>query len=127
MAKKALVNPTVKVNNIAVGIVPNSVKYNEGLGEQVVRTQVSGSTVETVYSDNAETKISKVGFQVYNEPEIIEQIRVWKTSENNNLIVLQDDDGFSRTFQNQALTGDYEVNLGSDATIEIEFMGDPAV
>lgn len=126
MSNKALVNPTVNVNNQAVFIIANSCTYNEGKGEQTVTTQVSGSNVETVFSDNAETKMSKVAFELSNTPANIETARLWKSLENNNGIIIQDDSGFTRTFTNMTLTNDYEVNLGTGGNIPLEFMGDPA-
>lgn len=126
MGQKALVNPTVNVNNQAVFIIPNSCMYTEGKGEQTVSTQVSGSNVETVLSDNAETKMSKVSFELSNTPANIETARLWKSLENNNGIIIQDDSGFTRTFTNMTLTADYEVNLGTGGNIPIEMMGDPA-
>lgn len=125
MANKALANPTVVINNTSVPVVPNSVKFKEGLGEQNVRTQASGNNVQTVFSDNAEGKMGMVGFSIYNTPENISLARTWKTNLNENAITLTGTN-FSRTFTNMALTSDYEVNLGSDTVIDIEFIGDPA-
>jgi len=122
----ALSNPTLVINNIAVPYVPNSIKFKEGLGEQNVRVQsAGGGSLQSVFSDNAESKISMVGFSVYPTPENIALVKGWKQLANANAISLTDTN-FSRTFANMALTSDYDVNLGADTTIDIEFMGDAA-
>jgi hypothetical protein len=124
---KRLANPTLIVNNLATMVVPNSIKYREGTGEQTVTTQAAGNTIQTVFADNAETKMSFLGFSLTNTPENIALVRGWKNLTNANAATLSGEGGFSRAFNNMAVTNDYDVNLGSDTTIDIEMMGDPAV
>jgi hypothetical protein len=124
---KRLANPTLTVNNLATMVVPNSIKYREGTGEQTVTTQAAGNTIQTVFADNAETKMSFLGFSLTNTPENIATVRAWKNLTNANAATLSGEGGFSRAFNNMAVTNDYDVNLGSDTTIDIEMMGDPAV
>lgn len=124
---KRLANPTLVMNNLATMVVPNSVKYREGTGEQTVTTQAAGNTIQTVFADNAETKMSFLGFSLTNTPENIALVRGWKNLTNANAATLSGEGGFSRAFNNMAVTNDYDVNLGSDTTIDIEMMGDPAV
>lgn len=127
MSSVAIANPTVIVNNNTVAIVPNSAKFKEGFGEQNLRTASSGgNSVQTVYSDNIETKMSGVTFEVFNTADNIALLRTWKLNKNKNAVSITGD-GLSRTFQSCAFISDYEVNLGSDTTIEVEFKGDPAV
>ncbi len=129
MASRAISTPSVIINNIAIAIVPNSLKYTEGLGESVMRTQsAGGGTVDVVYSINAESRMSKLSFEILNTADNIDLARGWKTNENQNAISLVDSQSnLSRNFANMALTSDYEVNLGADTTISIEFMGNGAV
>lgn len=129
MASRAISTPSVIINNIPIGIVPNSLKFTEGFGEQTMRTQsAGGGTVDVVYSLNAESLMSKVSFEMINTAENVALARGWKSNLNDNAISLIDSaTGFSRNFANMALTTDYEVNLGADTTISIEFMGDRAV
>jgi hypothetical protein len=125
---KALANPTLVGNNVAVPIMPNSLTFREGTGEQTMRAQsAGGSSVQTVYSKNVEGNISFLKFSLSNTPENIELAREWKNLENANSFQLTGDGGFSRAFNNMALTNDYEVNLGADTVIDIEMMGDPAI
>lgn len=130
----ALANPTVTVNNEAWKVVPNSVKFTEGLGEQNMRAASSGgANTEQVYSQNVENNFSKVTAQFFPDPEQIDKIRAVKVNNNNNLIVLTGnvtDKGvvksLKRSFTNAAILTDYDVELGADTVIEIEFQSDPA-
>lgn len=127
MTKVKLSNPTIVINNIAVPIVPNSFSFTEGFGEQDLKVQSSGGgSVQTVLSSNVETNLSMVKFSIHNTAENIDLARTWKTNLNRNAISITGE-GLSRSINNAALTNDYEVKLGSDATIDVEFKGDPAV
>jgi hypothetical protein len=123
----ALSNPTVVVNNLATPIVPNSFTFTEGLGEQTVRTQSSGGgSVQTVFSNNVETNKSMVKFSLYNTAENIDLIKLWKQNADVNAISVTGE-GLSRSFSGAALISNYEVNLGSDTTIDVEFESKPAI
>lgn len=125
---KTLANPTLVVNNVAIPIVPNSLKFKGGQGEQDVLVQsAGGGSVQTVYSENVETNMSLVAFSIRNTPENIEIQLDWKTLKNANAIEITGDGGFSRSFNNMAHTNDPDINLGADTPIDIEFKGDPAV
>ncbi len=130
----AIANPQVTINNIAVSVVPNSVSYTEGFGEQTIRAaSTGGSSVEQVFSQNIESNFSKVMFGIFPTPENIASARVWKTNLNANVITITGDvtsngvtTSFQRTFTNAAILNDYDVPLGSDTTIELEFQSDAA-
>lgn len=130
-----LANPQVTVNNEAVAIVPNSVTYTEGFGEQTMRAaSAGGASVEQVFSQNIETNFSMVKFEVYNDPQTIALVRSWKVAGNQNVVTVTGTvvDGISvntllRTFSKAAILNDFEVALGADTTIEVEFKSDAAV
>lgn len=125
---KRLADATLIINNVAVFVVPNSISFDEGLGEQSVDPQsAGGGVVQGVYSDNVEGKKSSLKFSVFNTPEAIELAKDWKLLQNANAATLSAPGGFSRAFNNMAVTNNYEVNLGADTNIDIEMMGDPAV
>jgi len=127
MAKIALANPTFIVNNASIRIVPNSGMYTEGFGEQNVRTQSGGGgDVETIISDNAETKKSNVKFSLFPTSENIALARQFKANVSNNAIQIISD-GFERTIGNAIVINDYEVNLGADTQIDLEFEGSASV
>lgn len=121
-------NPTVIINNSVLPIIPNSVTYTEGFGEQEIKVQsAGGGSIQTVLSTNVETNCSMFKCSIHNTADNIELARTYKTNENNNAITITGDTGFSRAFNNAALISDYEVGLGSDSNIELEFKSDPAV
>ena len=127
MSKVKLSNPTIVINNNSVPIVPNSFSYTEGLGEQELKVQsAGGGSVQTVLSNNVETNMSMVKFSLHNTAENIDLARTWKVNGNNNAISITGE-GLNRAINNAAVTNDYEVNLGADTTIDLEFKGDAAV
>lgn len=128
----ALADASVEINNSPVAIVPNSITYTEGKGEQTMRSASSGGgSVEQVFSNNIEMNFSMVKFQLFNDIDSIEDARKWKTARNQNTVSISgktpDGKKITRTFKQAAILNDYEVNLGSDTTIEIEFKSNPAV
>lgn len=128
----ALANASIVVNNEPVSIVPNSIKFTEGKGEQNMRAASSGGgSVEQVFSSNVETNFSMLSFSMFNDIDSIESARAWKSLSNQNVIQLSgktpDGKTLTRTFSQAAILNDYEVELGSDTTFEIEFKSNPAV
>lgn len=128
----ALADPSLIMNNEPVAIVPNSLTFTEGKGEQTMRAaSTGGGGIESVYSNNVETNLSMLKFSVYNDPETIEILRGWKNNSNQNVGVVtgktSDGKTLRRTFNRAGLITDYEVALGADTTIEVEFKSSPAV
>lgn len=128
----ALSDASVVINNALFGIVPNTISFTEGKGEQNVRVASGGGgAVSLVYSRNVETNYSNLKFELYNVPDVINAVRAIKSNLNQNTISVsgQTPDGklFTRTFKESALTADYEVTLGADTTIALEFMTAAAV
>lgn len=129
---EVLANPSVVVNNEPVAIVPNSVTYTEGKGEQNMRAaSTGGGGVEQVFSENVETNFSMVKFTVYNDPESVNLARTWKNNKNRNVVVISgktsDGSKLRRTFNMAAILNDYEVALGSETEVPLEFKSNPAV
>jgi len=128
---KPLSNIAVTVNNDPIAIVPNSASYTEGFGEQNMRAaSIGGASVEQVFSQDLESTFSMVKFEVYPDIETVKLLRSWKSNGNSNTVVLTgavDGVSFRRTFKKAAILNDYEVSLGSDTTVEIEFKSDAAV
>ena len=127
-----LADPSIVVNDAPINIVPNSVVYKEGAGEQLVRAASTGggNTVQ-VYSNNVETNFGMVKFEFFPSPDLIEFFRGVKKNLNNNVVVLTgtttDGQTLRRTFNRASILNDYEVNIGSDTTVEVEFNSDPAI
>lgn len=125
-------DPSVVVNNEPVGIVPGSVKFSDGDGEYKMRAQSTGNgNVEQVFSIDVTTKFSALKFSLYNDITSIENARKWKRNLNANVVTVtgKDPSGatFTRTFTKAAILNDYEVELGSDSSFELEFASKSAV
>jgi hypothetical protein len=125
-----LTDVTVIVNNETVGIIPNSLKWTEGFGEQAVRAvSIGGGKTEQVFANDLESNYSKVSFDLPSTVQNIELARGWKTNTNANTVsvMAENADGpVVRTFTQAALTADYEVEIGVDSNIPIEFMTNSA-
>lgn len=124
-----LSTPTIMIDNIAYNIIPNSFKFTEGLGEQMVRTQSSGGgQVAVVVARNVETNKSKISFSLEPTQVNIEQIKAVKASLDLHVITAFDNRiGFTRTFQQAVCTKDYDVALGADTPMDLEFESAPAI
>ena len=125
MGEVQLAEATVIVNNEAIGIVPNTLKFSEGLGEQSVHPlSVGGGKTEQVFANNLESAFSRVMFEVRTTVDNIALVRDWKQNGNQNVVQVAAEAGgkqMTRTFNQAALTADYEVEIGSDTTMSIEF------
>lgn len=127
-----LSDPTVIINNNTVTIMPNSLVFTEGLGEQNMRAgSTGGGGVEQIYSNNLESNFSTIKFDLPADIDRVELAREWKVLQNANLVQIigttTDGKVLTRTFQNAAILNDYEVALGSDTVIPIEFKASPAI
>lgn len=127
-----LSDATVMVNNNVVAVEPNSVVFTEGFGEQNIRAaSVGGGNVEQIYSKNVESSFAMVKFELPATVDAIELAREWKANLNQNLVQIvgstPDGKTLSRTFSQAALINDYEVALGSDTSIPVEFKANKAI
>lgn len=122
---------TLIVNDEAVGIVPNTLAYTEGEGEQSVRAMsIGGGKVEQVYSRDLSTSISMLKFSLPVTIENIKLARKWKTNQNQNVAQIAGstvDGDITRTFTQAAVVNDYEVPIGSETDIEIEIKSNAAI
>jgi len=127
-----LTDAALIANNEVVGIVPNSLKYTEGYGEQEVRTiSVGGGKVESLYSNNVETSLSQLNFEL---PTIVDNValaRGWKENQNRNVFQIAgttpDGKRITRTFTQAAVVNDYDVEIGSDTSIAIEVKANASI
>lgn len=122
-----LLNPQVIINNVPVGVIPNSISYTEGLGEQIVRVfSAGGNNFQTAFGNNVESNMSTLKFSLIPTSDNVAIARVWKIRGNDNSITISDDN-FTRTFRQAALLNNYEVNTSQDGNIDLEFTGLTAV
>ena len=126
-----LSDAAVEVNNDVVAVVPNSVVFDEGFGEQTVRAaSVGGGAVQQVFSNNVETSFSTVKFDIFATVENIALARGWKAGTNTNLVQIAGrtvDGTMTRTFTQASLMNNYEVPVSSDGVISLEFKANKAI
>ena len=120
-----LTDATVEVEDTPVPVMPDSVSFTEGMGEQSMRAaSVGGGRIEAIYSNDLSMAFATVKFDMPATVELIEKAKKWKGAQNNSTITISGGSGgqkITRTFNRAALTADYEVNLGPDSVISIEF------
>jgi len=126
-----LSDAAVLVNDEVVAIVPNSLKFTEGFGEQQVRAaSVGGGAVEQIFSNDVETALSKVMFDIHTTPDNVEMQKTWKANGNKNVVAIAgatDEGETTRTFTQAAMTNDPEIEIGTEGVINIEFMSNAAI
>jgi len=126
MSYKTMANPTVEVNNDVIAIVPGSLSFNSGYGENKVKVASAGGNSKELYiSQDVETQLGVVTFKLISAKHNIDKIDEWVklTSElNGNTINLSNAD-FTRAFTEMAVVNNPEVGSGTDAEVEIKFEG----
>lgn len=126
-----LSDATVLANNEAIAIEPNTLKFTEGGGEQKMRAaSVGGGKAEQVYSKDMEGRFSKLMFELPSTPEMIELVRSWKFNDNQNVFQIAgstSEGELARTFTQAAILNNYEVEIGSETTINVEISSNPAI
>lgn len=126
-----LTDATLLANDEAVGIMPNSLVYTEGSGEQEIRAMSIGDgKVEQVFSRNLESNFSTLKFELPTTVDNVKLARKWKDNGNQNVfqIVSSTADGeVTKTFTQAAVTNDYEVPFGTETSIAIEVKANAAI
>jgi hypothetical protein len=126
-----LADAVVRVNDEVWAIVPNSLTFTEGQGEQEIKAaSVGGGAVEQVYVHDIESNFSMVKFELYSTVDSIEDTKTAKDRRNNNVVQIEgrtDEGTITRTFTKAAILNDTEKGLGKDATIPVEFKANPAI
>lgn len=124
---KRIANPSVLINNMPIAIIPNSCDFTEGLGEQTVEPQsAGGNQIDIVYSEDVKSRLSTVKFSLANTDANIALARSWKINGNANVIIINGET-MSRTFTSASLVNDYEVGLGADSNLELEWKSNPCI
>ncbi len=113
------------VNSDNVGYMPNTLKFSEGLGEQTVRAvSDGGGSVSQVFANNLESAFARVSFELPVTAETIALVRGWKLNGNSNVVQIlasTPEGRMTRTFNRAALITDYDVEIGADTNISVEF------
>lgn len=128
MSQIALVNPQIVINNIPIPYVPNSLKFDLGLGEQNVKAVAGGGgTSDSVFFSNVETNIGMVSFEMFSTSLSVELHKDWKALSNANFIDLIGEGNVTIPFQSMAQTSKVEFEVGNDKMVTFEFHGGPAI
>ena len=121
---KALSVPGIAVNNVPIGIVPNSYKYKLGKGETKVRAASSGGgAVETVHTEDAEGKIGMMSWEMYVTEETEELVAGWKQNTGLNFVSAQQPGSAPRSMGTASMTNDPDFEASADGVVEISFEG----
>lgn len=121
----------VYVNGNPVLIAQASLKVKFGYGETNVRAQVFGRTTTPVASENLETKISEISFDLLaqdstDDSDLRVLIKSWKDNIGANIITIEPDGaGQTQIAKNMSLTNDPEVNETPDGVISLVWQGSP--
>jgi hypothetical protein len=122
----ALSVPAISVNTIPIFIIPNSFKYTNGYGEVKVRSASGGGGAsKSVHSENAEKKIGKMSFEMYNTVDALAYLPLWKLNTGSNML-----GGIQKyvppvSMSNASLINDPEIDASADGKLKCEFEGDP--
>lgn len=120
---------TIFVNDNAIPYVSASLKFNYGRGEQKVNAQVLGpNQVRSTYSNDLTTNIGKVMFSCYSTTGNISTFDFVKQNANRNRVkIVNEPKGFVKTWNNMAMTNNWEVGVSPEGTFEIELMGSTVI
>jgi hypothetical protein len=125
--QRTLSNPTVVINDVTIGIKPNSLMFKDGKGTRTVRAQSGGgSSIVIIVTEDASTKLSEVTFILANTEQNIGYKRDWQGLDDGSVISLVDG-GFNTVFNEMVVTDDPEVNLGAEGEITVKFQGLPVL
>ena len=126
MSNNALSVPGIVVNDVPIGIVPNSYKSTRGKGEINVRSESSGGgSSKSIHTENAETKIGKMSWDMYNTDENKAFFVQWKSQVGSNTIIASQSGMKPEAGQNMSLVNDPDWEGSSDGVVTFEFEGDP--
>ena len=117
----------VKINDVLIAVVPNSILRKHGRGETKVHTQSSGNgNVDTVHYVDEESSKSMFKFSMLATETNILLIDEWKKNVGLNTISYSAGNIYE-TYEQMSIVNDPEYPDSSDAKIEIEFQGRPLV
>lgn len=119
-------DPTIIVNDISYAYVAGSLEHKFGKGEQSVDSATGGNgAVETVVTENAETKISEIKFKMFTTTENEEAFLNWKSTPGKNTVVEEESGLKPITGTKMTCTNDPNWAVGPSGQVDIEFKGAP--
>lgn len=122
----ALSVPGLAVNNAPISIVPNSFSFKLGKGETTVRAaSAGGGAVDVVHTENAETKIGTMKWEMYVTNETKQLIAGWKDNLGSNFISAQQPGQAPISMGTASMVNDPDFEASADGTVEVEMQGAP--
>jgi len=126
MAQFVLSNLEVQIDNVSFKPIANSIKISDGLGIHTITTAVGGTTATPVIGLNLEEALGMISFALPSTQDNIENMRAIKVIAGTHVVRLSDPDTtFSRIMTEGTETLEMEINIGHDASFEVEFKGRP--
>ena len=117
----------IEINGKTFLYVPNTLVEKAGLGETNTRAQVSGRSVVILPSENLETQVAEISFDIMmfdsdsdSDPMIL--IQTWKAGNGTHILkIIPDGAGQSRLYKNASLMNDPTFQHSSDGVISLTF------
>lgn len=122
----ALAEATVMVNDNVIGIVPNTLEFDEGLGEQkILPVSVGGGKVEQLYANDLESNFATVKFQMRVTVSNVETLKGWQQNANRNVVnvAAEDADGndLTRVFTQATIMEAPNIQIQTEGVIDVSF------
>lgn len=123
----------ILVNGKEVAYVQASLKTKNGHGETTNRVQVSGRSTQIIPSENLETKIAEVSFDIVtsdsdsdSDPRVL--IKTLKANVGaNQVMLIPDGVGQTQLYTNASLTNDPDIDESPDGVIMLTFQSQPVI
>jgi hypothetical protein len=126
-----LSDAAVIANNEAVAIIPNTLTYTEGLGEDSIRAASSGGgKVEQIWGRNLESAFSSLKFELPTTADNIALVRSWKVNNPSNVFQIAGttaEGDVTRTFTQASVANDPEIGIAGEGVIAVEITSNPAI
>jgi hypothetical protein len=121
------------IDGKAIAYAPNTLVINSGHGETSTRTQVSGRSVIVVPSENLETQVAEIAFDMLtvdsdsdSDPRVL--IKDWKSRIGSiQILVEPDGPGQKQLFKNASLMNSPSVAESSDGVISLTWNSSKAI
>lgn len=114
----------IEIDGKAFLYMPNTLVEKPGFGETNARVQVSGRSVNIVTSENLQTQVAEISFDIMmldsdsdSDPMVL--IQAWKASSGHILKLIPDGAGQSRLYINASLMNDPTFQHSSDGVISL--------
>ena len=131
MTDIVLTNASIEVNDEPQTIMANTVSIMLGLGESDMKGGSKGGAVVPIFSENIETKIGQVKYEMPSTETSIENIKAFKDNGPANVIRVTGigpaGARVNLTFKTAALVNDPEAAFQSEGTTPFEWKSAPAI